>query len=60
MQDIVIPIGDFLVWSFGGLEFLRNLPNMIFLALGFVGLIIWLRMQSKYNKEAANNPNQIK
>jgi hypothetical protein len=60
MQDIVIPIGDFLVWSFGLLEWLRDTPNMIFVVLGFVGLAIWLRMQIKFNKEAANNPNQIK
>ncbi len=60
MQDIVIPIGNAIDWSFGILEALQNLPNMLFLGLGFVGLAIWLRLQTKFNKEAANNTDQIK
>jgi hypothetical protein len=60
MQDIVIPIGEFMVKTFGILEDLRNLPNMLFIGCGFMGLIYWLRMQQSYNKEAADNPGQIK
>ncbi|MFN3917620.1 MAG: hypothetical protein ACK4K0_07745 [Flavobacteriales bacterium] len=60
MDWLVNPIGEFLVWSFGPLEKLENLPNIAFLLLGFVGLGVWLRMQAKFNREAANNPNQIK
>jgi hypothetical protein len=60
MQDIVIPIGDFLVWAFGGLEALRNYPNMLFTMLGFFGLFVWLRYQIKFNKQAANDPTKIK
>lgn len=49
-----------MVKTFGILEDLRNLPNMLFIGCGFMGLIYWLRMQQSYNKEAADNPGQIK
>lgn len=60
MDWLVNPIGDFLVWTFGLLEAFENLPNTLFLLLGFVGLGVWLKIQAKYNREAAENPSQIK
>lgn len=68
MDWLVYPIRDIIVWSFetileplgdGSLPF-GITPNTIFLLMGFFGLFVWLKMQAKYNAEAAANPNQIK
>ena len=54
-------IGDFLTWSFDTLVVpMENSLNYSIIVLGFVGLVIWLRLQAKYNAQAANDPNQIK
>lgn len=59
--DILVSIGDFILWTTEILfENIGNLFNDAMIVLGFIGLFIWLRLQNKYNKEAANNPNQIK
>ncbi len=65
LQTFVEPLGDLLVWTFdtvlvplGNWGFFGI--NLFFLLGGFVGLFIWLKMQAKYNAEAANNPDQIK
>jgi len=66
MQEIVGPIAALIKWTFdevlvpiGELPDIIN-PNYLFLGLGFIGLIYWLLFQKKYNKQAANDPNQIK
>lgn len=59
--DIIVAIGDFILWTTEILfENVGNLFNNAMIVLGFIGLLIWLRFQSKFNKEAANDPNQIK
>lgn len=60
MYYLLKPIEDLFVWSFGILEGLGNFPNNAFIITGFGLLGYWLYLQSKYNKEAANNPNQLK
>ena len=57
-------IGDLLVWSFDNIlipiaHLWKNPSDLIVLG-GFIALFIWLRMQIKFNKEAAANPDQIK
>lgn len=53
LQDILESIGDALVWTFETfLEPAGNIPNYLFIALGFVGLGIWLKMQAAYNRKA--------
>jgi hypothetical protein len=42
------------------LEPLGNIPNYTFFVLLGLGLLYWLKMQSKYNAEAEADPNQIK
>lgn len=66
MQYIVEPIAALIKWTFdtilvplGELPSMIN-PNNIFLVIGFIGMFYWLNLQRKYNKEAANNPDQIK
>lgn len=60
MYYLLKPIEDLFLWSFGILESLGNLPNNLFIVTGFVLMGYWLFLQGKYNKEAANNSNQIK
>lgn len=53
MTDFIYWLGDFFYWIFETtLEPLGNLPNMAFLGLGLVGLLIWLKMQKDFDKKA--------
>ena len=59
--ELVEATGDGLLWTTSALfENIGNIFNYGVIVLGFVGLFIWLRLQAKYNKEAANDPTQIK
>jgi len=61
MQDILYPIGKILVWTFDTfIETAQNLPNLLILILMFVGLFFWMGLQSKYNKQASQNADQLK
>jgi hypothetical protein len=53
--DIFNGIGSFFQWSFQGIEALGNKPNLFFWLLICSLLLVWLRMQAKYNKEAEKN-----
>ena len=56
MREIVYCLGDIFTWIFENtLEPLGNIPNWIFIILGFIGLFIWLKMQSNFNAEAKQN-----
>ena len=53
MNSILHIIGDFLTWTFDTvLVPLGDLPNFAFIALGFAGMFLWLKMQGTYNKKA--------
>jgi hypothetical protein len=46
-----------------GAWFYDNYPvffNWAFIILGFVGFAYWMRWQYRFNKQAEQNPNQIK
>ncbi|WP_299202986.1 hypothetical protein [Brumimicrobium sp.] len=59
--ELVEATGDGLLWTTEILfENVGNIFNYAVIVLGFVGLFIWMRLQAKYNQEAANDPNQIK
>lgn len=61
MDALVFTLRDFFVWLFENtLEPLGNIPNYTFFILLGLGLLYWLKMQSKYNAEAEADPNQIK
>ncbi len=50
--DIFNGIGKFFQWTFSFMEGLGNGPNLFFwLIIGSL-LLVWLRMQANYNKEA--------
>ena len=52
MTDVFNATGKFFQWTFHFMKGLGNGPNLIFWLI-IAGLIItWLRMQTKFNKEA--------
>jgi succinate-acetate transporter protein len=53
-------IADLLQGTFQMFEVIGNSFNLAVIALGFFGLFYWLRLQAKFNAEAAKNPNQLK
>lgn len=48
-------IGYFFQWTFTFMQGLGNKPNLFFWLLIAVLFLTWLRMQSKFNKEAKQN-----
>lgn len=59
--ELVVALGDGLLWTTEILfETVGNIFNYAVIVLGFVGLFIWLRLQAKYNRQAANDPNKLK
>ncbi len=52
MDEIVWPIADLLKWTFKLLPAAGNAPNIAALLLGIIGLIYWLRLQARYDREA--------
>lgn len=59
MTDIVYAIGDFLQWTFKILETLGNLPNVLFIILGFVGVAFWLFKQNAFTKRDEREGNLV-
>jgi len=53
INEILRGIGDLITWTFDTfLVPLGQLPNYAFIALGVVGLFLWLTMQQKYNRKS--------
>ncbi|MFB6307022.1 MAG: hypothetical protein ABEH43_08565 [Flavobacteriales bacterium] len=52
MEEIVMPLADFMQWTFKFLPYAGNMPNVIFLLAAIFGVFYWLRLQQKYNKKA--------
>lgn len=54
-------IGDIILGSTSIVfDNIGNLFNNGAIVLGFIGLFYWLNLQRKCNREAENNPDQIK
>ena len=53
-------LDDFFQSCFLFYDWVGNKFNYILLTLGFVGFIIWMNYQRKFNEKANNNPDQIK
>lgn len=59
--ELVKELGGLILWTTELLfESVGNIFNYGVIVLGFVGLFIWLRLQAKYNREAANDPSKLK
>lgn len=55
MTDIFNGTGNFFQWTFKFIKGFGNAPNIFFWLLIGVLVIVWLRMQANYNKEAKKN-----
>jgi len=54
MTDFFYGLGDAFYAFFNLFEKLQNLPNMVFVFVGFLLLFWWLGLQNKYTKKAEN------
>ena len=52
MTNVFNGIGSFFEWTFQFMQGLGNKPNLLFWLVIASLVITWLRMQSKFNKEA--------
>jgi hypothetical protein len=50
MTDLVYNLADLMQLAFKPLEMLGNIPNTLFVILGFIGAGFWLFKQSQYSK----------
>ena len=60
MNALWYGLANFFQFIFGFYDIVGNVFNYSCNVLGFVGLFYWLNYQRNFNKEAENNPNQIK
>tara|TARA_B110000091_G_C13735493_1_gene440931 strand:- start:1018 stop:1200 length:183 start_codon:yes stop_codon:yes gene_type:complete len=60
MTEFFYWLGDTMTAFFGVFENAGNLPNYIFITVGFGLLLWWLGLQKKYNTKAAADPKQLK
>ncbi len=60
MNALWYGIANFFQFIFGFYDIVGHFCNYLFIIVGFFGLFYWLNYQRKFNKEAENNPNQIK
>jgi hypothetical protein len=60
MTEFFYWLGDILTAFFNLFEKAGNLPNYIFIAVGFGLLFWWLGLQKKYNAKAEADPKQLK
>ena len=52
MTDVFYGIGNFFQWTFKFMKAFGNAPNLFFWLLIVSLMVVWLRMQLKFNKEA--------
>ncbi len=52
MTDVFNATGHFFQWTFKIMKGLGQAPNIFFWLLIIVLIVTWLRMQTKFNKEA--------
>jgi hypothetical protein len=50
--DIFNGTGHFFQWTFKFMPKLGNIPNLFFWLIIATLVVVWLRMQSRFNKEA--------
>ncbi|MCE3279936.1 MAG: hypothetical protein K0S44_2127 [Bacteroidetes bacterium] len=52
MTDIFYGTGDFFQWTFKFIKGSGNVPNVIFWIIICALMVVWLRMQARFNNEA--------
>ncbi len=53
-DDILYALESVFQFSFSILEWLGNIPNILFLIIGFIAATIWTLQLVKYSKEPNN------
>lgn len=53
--DVFNGLGSFFQWTFTYMKALGNGPNLIFWLIIVSLMLVWMRMQSNFNKEAKQN-----
>lgn len=59
MTDLAYKLGDVFTWTFKILEMLGNLPNYLFIGIGFVGFGFWLMKQGQYTARDKREGNLV-
>ena len=60
-KEVFYGIGDAMYWLFENtLEPLGDMPWIVVLIGGFLAFGFWMKKQVDYNKQAADDPSQIK
>ena len=59
MTDLAYNLGDVFQWTFKILEMLGNLPNYLFIVIGFVGFGFWMMKQSQYTARDKREGNIV-
>ncbi len=60
-SDVFYGLGDMFYWLFmNTLEPMGDAVWITFMWLGFILFAYWMKRQMDYNKQAENNPNQLK
>jgi hypothetical protein len=55
MTDIFYGTGRFFQWTFKFISGAQNVPNIIFWIIICALIVVWLRMQARFNNEAKTN-----
>jgi len=56
MNEVLRFIGNIITWTFDTLLVpAGQMPNILFIIIGFVGMFLWLKMQGDYNRKAKQN-----
>lgn len=58
--DFFWGLGDLFQIVLSPLDWVGNMVNYSFIVLGFVGMLIWLNKQNKFNKAAEADPLKLK
>lgn len=48
VKDIVYALGDFFEWTFQILPILGNIPNLLFIVIGFGFFLYWVGQMNKH------------
>ncbi len=51
IRDIVYGLGDFIEWTFGILTIAGNIPNILFIVIGFIFFFYWMGQMNKHKKQ---------
>lgn len=54
-NHFVYGLADFFQWTFNLLKLLRNGFNYTYVIIGIIGIVVWMKVQKKYDDAADKN-----